>query len=104
MIWLRYLDFPEEIAIKPSTPALCPGRLAEMELGIRYETLDLILFGLERFMTTQEISDKLSIEEQQVQKVKIKWVSTEHKRRMPLAPKIGYRTAGADFRLAYSNY
>lgn len=100
----RYLDFPEEIAIKPSTPALWPEQLAEMELGIRYETLDLILFGLERFMTTQEISDKLSIEEQQVQKVKIKWVSTEHKRRMPLAPKIGYRTAGADFRLAYSNY
>jgi NAD+ synthase len=100
----RHLGFPEELAAKPSTPALWPEQMAETELGIKYEILDLILFGLERFMATSEISVQLGVDEQQVQKVKARWLAVEHKRRMPLAPKIEYRTVGADFRLPYSNY
>jgi NAD+ synthase len=100
----RHLDFPEELVAKPSTPSLWPEQLAEAELGIKYETLDLILFGLEHFMSTQEIAAQLGIEEKQVQKVKIRWLASEHKRRIPLSPKVGYRTVGADFRLPYGNY
>jgi NAD+ synthase len=100
----RHLDFPEELVTKPSTPSLWPEQLAEAELGIKYETLDLILFGLEHFISTQEIAAQLGIEEKQVQKVKIRWLASEHKRRIPLSPKVGYRTVGADFRLPYGNY
>jgi NAD+ synthase len=100
----EYLGFPAELAAKPSTPALWPNQLAETELGIKYETLDLILYGLERFMTTEEIAQQLSIEKAFVEEVKSRWLAIEHKRRMPLATKIEYRTVGADFRLPRHKY
>jgi NAD+ synthase len=95
----EHLGFSTELAAKPSTPALWPNQLAETELGIKYETLDLVLYGLERFMTTEEIAQQLSLKKALVEKVKNRWLAIEHKRRMPLTPKIEYRTPGADFRL-----
>ena len=92
-----HLGIPKELALKPSTPALWPNQLAESELGIKYETLDLILYGLERFMTPEEIADQLGIEKTLVDKVKSRWLANEHKRRMPLAPKIGYQNRGKRF-------
>ena len=100
----EHLGFPAELAGKPSTPALWPDQTAETELGIKYEILDLILYGLERFMTPKEISQQLNIQKALVEKVKIRWLSTEHKRRLPLTPKIEYRTVGADFRLPRHTY
>ena len=100
----EHLGVPSELAAKPSTPALWPNQLAETELGIKYETLDLILYGLERFMTPQEIARQLKIEAALVRKVKKRWLSAEHKRRPLLTAKLGYRTVGADFRLPRDLY
>jgi NAD+ synthase len=99
-----YLGIQKELAEKPSTPSLWPNQLAESELGIKYENLDLILFGLERFMAPEEIADQLGIEKCLVNKVKSRWLANEHKRRMPLAPKIGFRSIGNDFRLPRHTY
>jgi NAD+ synthase len=99
-----HLGIPQDLALKPSTPALWPAQLAETELGIKYETLDLVLYGLEKFLKTDEISDQLNIQKSIVNAVKIRWLANEHKRRMPLTPKIGYRTVGNDFRLPRHNY
>ena len=95
----EHLGFPAELVAKPSTPALWPNQFAETELGIKYETLDLILYGLERFMPTEEIAQQLKVEKTLVEKVKRKWLSAEHKRRMLLTAKLEYRTVGTDFRL-----
>lgn len=95
----EHLGVPKELATKPSTPALWPAQFAETELGVKYETLDLILYGLERFMEPKEIASQLKIEEAIVKKVKTRWLAAEHKRRMLLAPKLEYRTVGTDFRL-----
>ena len=95
----EYMGIPPELAAKPSTPALWPNQLAETELGIKYETLDLVLFGLERFMATEEIAQQLSVKKLLVEKVKSRWLAVEHKRRLPLVPKVEYRTVGTDFRL-----
>jgi NAD+ synthase len=100
----EHLGFPAELATKPSTPALWPNQLAETELGIKYETLDLILYGFEQFMTTEEIAQQLSVEKALIEKVKSRWLSVEHKRRLPLTPKIEYRTVGTDFRLPRHTY
>ena len=100
----EHLGFPAELASKPSTPALWPNQLAETELGIKYETLDLILYGFERFMTIEEIAQQLSVEKTLVKKVKTRWLAIEHKRRLPLVPKIEYRTVGTDFRLPRHTY
>jgi len=100
----KHIGIPHELAEKPSTPALWPNQSAEEELGIKYERLDLILYGLERFMSTKEIAEQLRIEESQVQSVKARWLAVEHKRRMPLTAKLEYRTVGTDFRLPHNNY
>lgn len=97
-----YLGLPNEVITKPSTPALWPNHLAEKELGVKYEDLDLILFGLEHFMTTKEIAEQLRLPLKVIDSVKRRWLSAEHKRRQPLTLKLGYRTVGADFRLPYS--
>jgi NAD+ synthase len=99
-----YLGIQKELAEKPSTPSLWPNQLAESELGIKYENLDLVLFGLERFMSPEEVAEQLGIEEVLVNKVKTRWLANEHKRRMPLAPKIGFRSIGNDFRLPRHTY
>jgi NAD+ synthase len=94
-----HIGIPKELALKPSTPALWPNQLAESELGIKYETLDLILYGLERFLTTNDIAIQLDLEQNLVDNVKARWLANEHKRRVPISPKIGFRTVGNDFRL-----
>jgi NAD+ synthase len=99
-----HLGIPKELAMKPATPALWPEQLAESELEIKYETLDLILYGLERFMNTEEIAGQLDIEQGIVDRIKIRWLANEHKRRFPLAPKLGFRTVGNDFRLPRHTY
>ena len=99
-----HLGIPVKLADKPSTPALWPKQLAETELGIKYEILDLVLFGLERFMTTEEIAHQLRVSNTLVKKVKARWLAAEHKRSMPLTAKLEYRTVGTDFRLPRDSY
>ncbi|MGB9778374.1 MAG: NAD+ synthase [Candidatus Bathyarchaeales archaeon] len=98
----QHIGIPKEILAKPPSPALWPGQLAETELGIKYEILDLILYGLEHFMETKEIAQQLDVEKKLVERIKNRWLSTEHKRRMLLTTKLEYRTVGADFRLPRS--
>ncbi|MGQ9565826.1 MAG: NAD+ synthase [Candidatus Bathyarchaeales archaeon] len=96
------LGIPKPIIQKPSTPALWPNQTAEKEIGIQYEKLDLILFGLENFMETSQIAKQLGIPRKTVESIKKRWLNTEHKRRMPLSPKLAFRTVGKDFRLPYT--
>jgi NAD+ synthase len=98
----KHIGIPSELISKQSTPALWPNQLAETELGFKYETLDLILFGLEHLIKTEEIARQLRIEESEVDKIKNRWLSAENKRRTPLTVKIEFRTIGIDFRLPYT--
>jgi len=97
-----YIGVPSEIIAKPSTPQLLPGQLAEKELGIKYETLDLVLLGLENFLTPEEIAKQLDLALNLVTGIMTRWLSKEHKRRAPLTMKMEYRTIGTDFRLPYT--
>lgn len=99
-----HLGIPKELALKPSTPSLWPNQTAEGELEIKYETLDLILYGLERFMKPEEIAEQLQIDQAVIDRVQTRILSTEHKRRMPMSPKLGFRTPGNDFRLPRHTY
>ena len=98
----QHLGLPEEIVSKPASPNLWPSQLAEDELGMEYERLDLVLYGLEHFMKPEEIATELHLKEQIVNRIKQKWLSAEHKRRMLLTAKLEYRTVGTDFRLPRS--
>jgi NAD+ synthase len=100
----RHMGLPAAIVKKPSSPALWPGQLAENELGVKYETLDLVLYGLERFMKTSDIAKQLRISTKTVNSIKRRWLSVEHKRRLLLTAKLEYRTVGTDFRLPRDSY
>jgi len=95
----KHLGIPERIRVKASSPELWPGQTAEKELGLSYEKLDRILWGLERWMTPEEIVEETGLKLALVRKVRERWLKSEHKRRPPLAMKLGYRTAGDDLRL-----
>lgn len=95
----RFLKLPARIYSKPSSPELWPGQTAENELGLSYKKLDLILWGLERWIGPGEISEELSIPLRMVKHVQARWHLSEHKRRPPLAMKLGFRTAGQDLRI-----
>jgi hypothetical protein len=55
-------------------------------------------------MEPEEIAQQLNLDIAVVDKVKNRWLSVEHKRRVLLAPKLEYRTIGTDFRLPRSAY
>src|SRR6267378_4032639 len=95
----KHLGIPERIRVKASSPELWPGQTAEKELGLSYEKLDRILWGLERWMKPEEIVKETGLKLALVRKVRERWLKSEHKRRPPLAMKLGYRTAGDDLRL-----
>jgi len=97
-----HLGLPRRIFSKPSSPELWPGQIAEDELGLPYDKLDSILWRLERWMPPKEISDELGIPLRVVARVRGRWLQSEHKRRPPLAIKLGFRTAGQDLRIPYS--
>ena len=50
-------------------------------------------------MTIEEISSDLDLNKSLVLKIKKRIICSEHKRRMTLTTKIGFRTAGSDFRI-----
>jgi len=100
----HHIGVPKGIVAKPASPALWPGQLAEKELGIQYAQLDLILYGLEHFMKTEKIAKQLNVEKKLVDKIKHRWLSAEHKRRVLLTTKLEYRTIGTDFRLPRNSY
>lgn len=97
----KHIGIPEAIIHKPSTPALWPNQTAEKEIGLTYEKLDLILYGLEHFMETSQIARQLSLPARTVKSIYRRWLNSEHKRRMPLTAKLAFRTVGKDFRLPY---
>jgi NAD+ synthase len=95
----KHIGIRSEISNKPASPGLWPGQTAESELGISYEKLDLILYGFEHFMRSEEIARKLELKVHVVKKLEEKWLAAEHKRRVLLTTKLEYRTIGADFRV-----
>jgi NAD+ synthase len=97
-----HLGLSRRIFSKPSSPELWPGQIAEDELGLPYSQLDLILWRLERWISSREISDELGIPLRTVERVRGRWLQSEHKRRPPLSMKLGFRTAGQDLRIPYS--
>lgn len=74
------LGVPENIIKKAPTAGLWDGQTDEEELGIRYDTLDRLLFLMEdKKMGDQEISNKLDIPVEEVLRIKAKVKGSQHK-------------------------
>ncbi|MEM4289485.1 MAG: NAD+ synthase [Nitrososphaerota archaeon] len=95
----RYLGVPEEIVVKPPSPALWPGQTAESELGISYELLDSILYlRFDAWLSEEEVSSRLGVDIEVVEKVMRLVKQTQHKRQLPEVFRLSARSHGSDWR------
>ena len=78
-----HLDIPESIIEKAPSGGLWPGQTDEGELGLDYDTLDLILSGMEGGMSEDEIAVELNVDIALVRGVFRRVKANEHKRRIP---------------------
>ena len=94
----EYIGIPKPIIEKPPSAGLWKGQTDEKELQITYTTLDKILYGLERKMPISRIAEMAGTNEGEVMRIKEMRKKSQHKRSMPLIPKMGLRTISLDWR------
>lgn len=94
----RKVGLPKCTIEKPPTAGLWKGQTDEKELQMSYDVLDQILVGLEQKRDTKEIATILNIDEKDVLRIHQMRIHSQHKRNMPLIPKLGVRTQGLDWR------
>lgn len=78
-----HLDISESIIEKAPSAGFWSGQTDEGELGVDYDTLDLILHGMEKGMSEKEVADALDADPMLVRGVFRRVRANEHKRRLP---------------------
>ena len=94
----KHLGVPRPIQTKAPTAGLRPGQTDEGDMGVSYEELDAVLKGIELNHQLATIARKTGVPLAKVEKINGMVRKSEHKRHMPLIPKIGARTVGIDWR------
>jgi len=84
-----HLSLPDQIIKKVPTAGFWPGQTDEGELGIDYDSLDLILYAWGRGLEPTRIVEETGIPIQKVDMVLRKVRSTEHKRLPPTILRLG---------------
>ena len=77
----KYLNVPENVIEKKSSPHLWKDHQAEDELGISYEEIDSILYCLyDKKLSIDETHEKTQIDKEMVLKIQQLHINSEHKR------------------------
>lgn len=85
----RKIGVPQRIIDKRPSAGLWPGQTDEDELGITYDELDLILYGLvDMGLSVEKVSELTEIDISKVERVFRMVKRSEHKRRLPPSPSI----------------
>ena len=84
-----YLGVSKTILDKAPTPDLIPGIVDGLALGMDYETLDKILWGLEMGGTARSIGEALQVSPAQVENVQEMQRRSDHLRNLPPYPDLG---------------
>ncbi|MEM1526200.1 MAG: NAD+ synthase [Ignisphaera sp.] len=83
----KYLGVPQNIALKPSAPRLWRNHVAEKELGVKYEDIDLVLAAyVDLGIHFKDIPKVTGIDVDIVDKVLHMYVSSIHKRKGLVIP------------------
>lgn len=94
----KHLGIPRVLISKPPSAGLHKGQTDEDDLGVTYVELDAILRGIELNHDLATIQRKTGLSRAKVERVNALVRGSEHKRHLPLVPKIGARTVGIDWR------
>jgi NAD+ synthase len=92
------LGLPAAVRERAPSAGLWEGQTDEGELGISYDEVDRILFGLEQLRSEAEIASATGFPLDRVREVVQRVQRNRHKRRTPPIPKVGLRTVGIDWR------
>jgi NAD+ synthase len=84
----KYLGVSERVLDKAPSPDLIPGIVDGLALGIDYETLDRILWGIEQGWETERIVAAMSVTAAQVENVREMHRRSEHMRTLPPSPSL----------------
>ncbi len=96
----KYLGLSEKLVMKKSSPRLWAGQEAEIELGISYDLLDKILFGLvELELNEKAIAEDLGLDVSLVKKISERVRMNEHKRRGAIICQLGLKGVESGYRL-----
>ena len=82
----RYLGVSDKIIDKAPSPDLIPGIVDSLALGIDYETMDKILWGLEQGWAAERVVQAMHVPAAQVEHVQEMQRRSEHLRALPLRP------------------
>jgi NAD+ synthase len=81
----RFLEIPRAIVEKKSSPRLWVNHLAEEEIGMKYESIDPILYLLlDKKINPKDVAKRLRVSEKDVAKVKQMVDMNAHKRNPPV--------------------
>jgi NAD+ synthase len=94
----KHVGVPKPVLVRAPTAGLWAGQTDEKELGITYATLDRILLGFELKLPPAKIGKIVGVPTKEVLRIDALRRATQHKRRMPMSPKMGLRTVGIDWR------
>ncbi len=98
----KYLGIPEKIVLKKSSPRLWAGQMAETELGLSYDIIDPILYGLiDLRLNIKAVAEKVGVSEGTVRSIYNRVLLNEHKRRGPMLIQVGSRAQGIGFRVPF---
>jgi NAD+ synthase len=87
----QFINVPEEIIQRTPNPDMLPGiedKYLDV-LGIDSETVDLVLFGLEKGLTASNIASELNLTADKVKEIQELVKSTTHMRNHSLSPEFG---------------
>ncbi len=93
----EYLGVPESIISRPPSADLWKGQTDEGEIGLTYKELDTILFYLVDLRLGIGDIEKKGFSKEKIIRVKNLIISSQFKRKMPVIPKLSWRTVGHDF-------
>lgn len=85
----RHLGVSQKIIDKAPSPDLIPGIVDTVALGMDYDTLDRILWGLDQGWTEKKIAEAMGATADQVQHVQEMRRRSEHLRSLPPQPDLG---------------
>lgn len=96
-----HLGVPERVAYKPSSPGLWPGHMAEAELGVSYDEVDLVLHSIfDLGLKPEEVPEATGVSRKVVDRVLELYRVNEHKRKPPHSPSLDIvKRAGLEVRV-----
>jgi len=82
----KMIGIPQEIIEKPPSAGLWAGQTDEEEMGISYNDLDPVLYGISRGHKDDAISEMTGVPMDKVMSIRERVERSEHKRGSPICP------------------